>query len=224
MFNDVARRVMSGMICMLIGLAPVAAQTRAQPKPQGLYEQFVEAVAVDRSDEVTGLLARGMDPNTVDPHGEPMLVVAARAGFEPTFDALLRAGAKIDAKNGFGDTAIMVAALGGHLTLVKKLYARGAEINPPGWTPLAYAATNGNTDVVRYLLEIGAKPNALSANGTSPLMMAVRGGHVETVDLLLANGADVDLRNQNGASALDWATRGGFYTIEKALIKRGAKP
>ena len=157
MFNDVARRVTSGMICMLIGLAPVAAQTRAQPKPQGLYDQFVEAVAVDRSDEVTALLARGMDPNTVDPHGDPMLVVAARAGFEPTFDALLRAGAKVDAKNGFGDTAIMVAALGGHLTIVKKLYARGAEINPPGWTPLAYAATNGNTDVVRYLLEIGAK-------------------------------------------------------------------
>jgi len=222
MFNDVARRALVGLVCALIGMAP--AVVRSQAKQQGLYERFVESVAIDRSDDVAALLARGMDPNTVDPNGEPMLVVASRAGFEPTVDALLRAGAKVDAKNGFGDTAIMVASLGGYLVLVKKLYARGAEINPPGWTPLAYAATNGKTDVVRYLLAIGANPNAVSANGTSALMMAVRGGHVETVDLLLAKGADANLRNQNGASALAWATRGGFDTIEKALVKRGAMP
>jgi ankyrin repeat protein len=222
MFNDVARRTALVLSCVLISLAPAVAL--GQAKPQGLYERFVESVAIDRSDDVAALLARGMDPNTVDPNGEPMLVVASRAGFEPTVDALLRAGAKVDAKNGFGDTAIMVASLGGHLVLVKKLYARGAEINPVGWTPLSYAATNGKTDVVRYLLEIGANANAVSANVTTALMMAVRGGHAETVDLLLAKGADANLRNQNGASALAWATRGGFDTIEKALQKRGAKP
>jgi ankyrin repeat protein len=118
----------------------------------------------------------------------------------------------------------MVAALGGHLVLVKKLHERGADINAAGWTPLAYAATNGKTEVARYLLDIGANPNALSPNGTSALMMAVRGGHAETVDLLLAKGADVNLRNQNGATALAWATRGGFDAIEKSLVKRGAKP
>jgi len=191
---------------------------------QALYDRFVQSVATDRSDDVAALLARGIDPNTVDPNGEPVLVVAARAGWEPTTDVLLKAGAKVDAKNGFGDTALMVASLNGHLAIVKKLFARGAEINPPGWTPLAYAATNGQTEVVRYLLEIGAKINAQSANGTTPLMMAVRGGHAATVDLLIAKGADVNLRNQNDATALAWATRGGFATIEQALQKRGAKP
>jgi ankyrin repeat protein len=222
MFNETARCAAGVLFCAMISLAPGAAHAQAQK--QSLYDRFVESVAIDRSDEVAAMLARGMDPNTVDPNGEPMLVVASRAGFEPTVDALLRAGAKVDAKNGFGDTAIMVAALGGHAALVKKLYSRGAEINPTGWTPLAYAATNGKTEVVRYLVEIGAKPNALSANGTTALMMAVRGGHTETVDVLLAKGADVNLRNQNGASALAWATRGGFGTIEKSLLTRGAKP
>ena len=222
MFNDAARCAAVVLTCAAISLAPAVAWSQAQP--QGLYERFVQSVATDRSDDVAALLARGMDPNSVDPNGEPMLVVASRAGFEPTVDALLRAGAKVDAKNGFGDTAIMVAALGGHLVLVKKLHARGAEINPAGWTPLSYAATNGNTEVARYLLDIGANPNALSPNGTTALMMAVRGGHADTVELLLAKGADVNVRNQNGASALAWATRGGFDTIEKALLKRGAKP
>ena len=130
----------------------------------------------------------------------------------------------ISLRNTVASVAIMVASLSGHLVLVKKLYARGAEINPAGWTPLTYAATNGKTEVARYLLEIGADPNAVSANGTTALMMAVRGGHTDTVELLLTKGADVNLRNQNGASALAWATRGGFDTIEKALQKRGAKP
>ena len=222
MFNAGARRAFSVVLCAVVGMVPVTVLGQAQK--QSLYDRFVESVAVDRSDEVAAMLTRGMDPNTVDPNGEPMLVVASRAGFEPTVDALLRAGAKVDARNGFGDTAIMVAALGGHLVLVKKLFTRGAEINPAGWTPLSYAASNGKTEVAGYLLDIGANINALSPNGTTALMMAVRGGHSETVDLLLGKGADVNLRNQNGASALAWATRGGFDTIEKSLVKRGAKP
>lgn len=226
MFNEVIRRARSALLPMLlfVGLMPALAVAQAPGSAPGLYERFVQSVATDRSDDVAALLARGMDPNTVDPNGEPMLVVAARAGWQPTIDVLLRSGAKVDAKNGFGDTAIMVAALNGHLVVVKKLFARGADINPRGWTPLSYAATNGQTEVVRYLLEIGANINAPSANGTTPLMMAVRGGHAETVELLLSKGADVNARNQNDATALVWATRGGFYEIEKSLSKRGAKP
>jgi len=215
-FSFVRAAVAGALLCALAAPAPVAAQA--------LYDRFVQSVATDRSDDVAALLARGMDPNTVDPNGEPMLVVASRAGWEPTVDVLLKAGAKVDAKNTFGDTAIMVASLNGHLVLVKKLFARGAQINPAGWTPLAYAATNGQTDVVRYLLDVGANINAASANGTTPLMMAVRGGHIGTVDLLLAKGADPNLRNQNDATALAWATRGGFDSIEKSLLKQGAKP
>ena len=221
-FNDLVRGAAVATMLAQIALTPTLAQAQAQPQP--LYDRFIESVAIDRSDDVAALLARGIDPNTVDPNGDPVLLVAARAGFNPTVDLLLRAGAKVDAKNRFGDTAIMVAALGGHLAIVKKLQARGAEINTPGWTPLAYAASTGQTEVVRYLLESGAKVDALSANGTTPLMMAARGGHAATIDLLLAKGADINHQNENGASARAWADRGGFFDIEKSLRQRGAKP
>jgi ankyrin repeat protein len=193
------------------------------PRAQGLYDAFVQAVVTDRSDEVRALLARGIDPNTVDPNGEPVLLVAARAGWQLTVDALLAGGAKVDAKNPFGDRPIMVAALGGHLAIVKTLRRRGAALDTPGWTPLIYAATNGQTEVAQYLLDVGAKVNAVAPNGTTALMMAVRGGHAATVDLLLARGADVNQRNQNGATALGWATRDGFEAIEQALRARGAR-
>ena len=156
-------------------LAPTGAQAQA------LYDAFIRAVTIDDAGQVRAMLARGVDPNTVDPNGEPVLVVAARAGWEPTLDALLAAGAKVDAANPFGDRAIMVAALSGHLAIVKKLFTRGAALDTPGWTPLIYAATSGNDDVVRYLLDAGAVIDAASPNGTTALMMAVRGGHARVL-------------------------------------------
>ena len=49
------------------------------------------------------MIARGMDPNTVDLNGDPALVVAARLGYEATLDTLLRGGAKVNARNRVGD-------------------------------------------------------------------------------------------------------------------------
>jgi hypothetical protein len=139
-----------------------------------------------------------------------------------SLDALLAAGAKVNIRNAYGDSAIMVAAINGHLGIVKKLFARGAAINHPGWTPLIYAATGGHADVARYLIDAGADVNAASPNGTTALMMAVRGGHAAVVDLLLAKRADVAHRNDAGATALAWARRGGFDAIERALRRSGA--
>jgi ankyrin repeat protein len=189
---------------------------------QALLDRFTMAVANDRADEVTAMLARGMDPNSVDANGEPALVSAARAGFEPTVDALLRGGAKVDVRNRFGDTPILVAAIGGHLAVVKKFVARGVDINAPGWTPLMYAATAGKDDVVRYLLGAGASVDAEGPNGITALMMAVRGGQADTVSLLLAKGANSNHRSDTGATALAWAQRGGFNVIEKELREHGA--
>ena len=74
-------------------------------------EDFAIAVANDRVGQVKELLARGVDPNTVDAIGDPMLLVAARAGNVNTVEALLAARADVNVRNKFGDTAIMAAAL-----------------------------------------------------------------------------------------------------------------
>ena len=103
-----------------------------------------------------------------------MLVIAARGGSVPTIDALLAGRADVNVRNRYGDTPLMIAALNGHLEVMKKLRARGAEINGAGWTALIYAATGGHDDAVRYLLAEGADINAPSPNETTALMMAVR--------------------------------------------------
>src|SRR5258708_37412812 len=99
------RRLRSALFALTLVLASSGLRAQA------LYDAFIRAVTTDDAGQVRAMLARGVDPNTVDPNGEPVLVVAARAGWEPTVDALLAAGAKIDGANPFGDRPIMVAAL-----------------------------------------------------------------------------------------------------------------
>ena len=195
----------------------------ASPAAADMYEDYIFAVSNDRVSLVKELLAKGVDPNVVAPNGEPVLVIAARAGYSGTVDALLAAKANVNARSKVGDTAIMAAALSGHLDLVKKFRVRGAEIDGAGWTPLIYAATGGQDAVVTYLLAEGANINAVSPNGTSALMMAVREGKGSTVTLLLNRGANVNLRNQSGATALSWALRGNEQEMAAALRRAGAK-
>jgi uncharacterized protein len=202
-------------VALAISSVPISAQQ--------VYEDLIVAVANDRADEVKRLLARGMDPSSVDPHGDPLLFIAARAGYRATVDVLLAAKANVNAKNRFGDTPLMVAALNGRLEIVRRLRMQGAELEPRGWTPLIYAATGGHDDVVAYLLDQGANINAQSPNGTTALMMAVRESRASTFDLLLRRGADVQRRNENGASALEWAKRGNETAMAEKLRRAGAK-
>ena len=96
---------------------------------QQVYEDLIAAVANDRADEVKRLIARGMDANSVDPNGDPLLFTAARNGYRATVDVLLAAKAKINAKNRVGDTPLMGAALSGHLDIVRRLRTQGADLD-----------------------------------------------------------------------------------------------
>src|SRR5438128_2468077 len=89
----------------------VALPAAAQPA----VDDFMIAVANDRSERVLSFLSQGIDPNVVDANGDPALLVAAREGSAATANVLLAAGAKPNVRNRFQDTPLMVAALKGHL-------------------------------------------------------------------------------------------------------------
>jgi ankyrin repeat protein len=87
------------------------------------------------------------------------------------------------------------------------LIKKDADVNKPGWTPLHYAATNGQLPVIRFLLDEHAYIDAESPNRTTPLMMAAMYGTPEAVKVLLEAGADPLLKNMQGLNALDFAER-----------------
>jgi len=209
----------TGLMLLFVAItATVAAQGRAD-----VYQDFNRAVATDDARTVSRLIERGMDPNTVNEKGEPALVTAAREGSVAAVNALIRGRAKLDIRTAFGDTPIMVAALGGNLPVVKLLRQAGAQINHPGWTPLLYAAVNGHDPVIEYLLSSGADMGLSAPNGATPLMLAVSENKAETVRLLLSYGFDVSARNDKGETALTMARRREFREIEQMLRQAGAR-
>src|SRR5207248_9817159 len=102
---------------------------------------------------------------------------------------------------------LMMACLRGRAEVARQLIARGADVNKTGWTPLHYAATNGQAAIIQMLLDENAYIDAESPNGTTPLMMAAMYGTPAAVKLLLDSGADPTLKNQLGLTALDFASR-----------------
>jgi uncharacterized protein len=119
------------------------------------------------------------------------------------------ASAKAFSPDGF--PVVALAAVFGHLDVVRYLAQNGADINAAatngsGYNALTGAVASGHTEIVRWLLENGANPNYRYAAGYSPLLTAAANGHLEIVKLLLNHGADSRVNTNDGKSAVNLAT------------------
>ena len=192
----------------VVALALVAASAVAHA---GSYDDFFTAIRRDDGAAIAALLRRGFDPNTRDPKGQVGLTLALQLDSRKAFDALM--GARqldVEARNVQDESPLMLAAIKGHVEVVKALIARDADVNKPGWTALHYAASGTTPEharIIALLLENHAYIDAASPNGTTPLMMAAQYGTSDAVQLLLDEGADPSLKNQLGLSATDFALR-----------------
>jgi ankyrin repeat protein len=172
----------------------------------GSYEDFFKAIDTDNVAVIRNLLERGFDPNTVNPKGMPALLVAIKTPAPKSIALLLeQPSLRVEERSAQDESALMLAALKGDLTLCTTLIAKDADINKPGWTPLHYAATNGHVPVIQLLLDQYAYIDAASPNGSTPLMMAAMYGTSSAVKQLLEAGADPSIKNDKGLSALDFA-------------------
>lgn len=114
------------------------------------------------------------------------------------------------------------AAESDELDLVRRLLKLGVDVNEEdgysGRYPLSAAASRGNTEISRILLDHGADVNCKGW----PLGMAAGSGHLETVQLLLQRGADVNGRNYDDETATSSAAEAGHDDIIHLLLENGA--
>ena len=189
----------------------------------GAYEDYFKAVSGNDAGVVQGLLARGFDPNSRDEKGQTALYLALReASFKVAEVLLAHPDLRQDLPNSVGESALMMAALKGHVGWVKRLLDRNARmegLEPLAWTALHYAASGPEPQTVQLLLAQGAKANARSPNGSTPLMMAARYGAEPSVDLLLQQGADAKVKNDAALTAADFARLAGREALARRLAQ-----
>ena len=132
------------------------------------------------------------------------------------------------------DQELLAAADRGDVAGVRALLKNGANPNfqsrsdRTGVPPLVIAAQRGHTEVVRILLEAGARVEGRLWTDETALYAAAWRGHLDTVRLLLEWGANVQVRVGTShldadADAVSKAIAGGHAKVAWLLLAAGAE-
>ncbi|MDA8019750.1 MAG: ankyrin repeat domain-containing protein [Thermoanaerobaculia bacterium] len=117
---------------------------------------------------------------------------------------LLAAGADPNARDDLGYSCLHLAARSGSGTALRRLVAAGAEVDRPSpeGTALLLVACEGETELVRFLTQVGADPSYVPKHErTSSLHNAATLGDSGSVNALLDAGADATFRDEEGKTA-----------------------
>ncbi|XP_066438257.1 M-phase phosphoprotein 8 [Eleutherodactylus coqui] len=110
-----------------------------------------------------------------DASGMTLVMMAAAAGQDDILRLLIKKGAKINARQRNGTTALIHATEKNYLTTVALLLEAGAFVNiqqATGETALMKACKKGNLDTVRLLIEHGADCSILTKHQSNALQFA----------------------------------------------------
>jgi len=171
------------------------------------------------------LLERGVDREARDSHGMTALHLATALGREASLKLLVMQGASPDARAADGQTPLGVALSIGRRDLADWLDWRVWPLprRPLRAADVPAAATRGDADAVRRLIELGLPVDAVDAQGCTALLRAAGSGHAAVVDLCLARGANPQHAANSGATPLSAAVSMRQTDIVVALLDAGAQ-
>ncbi|MBL0162249.1 MAG: ankyrin repeat domain-containing protein [Xanthomonadales bacterium] len=157
-------------------------------------------------------------------HAQPVLLMAAGVADDDPVGVKLLSKRKIDvdARGSLDRTALMVAALAGHVQIAEALLAAGANADlgdRNGTSALMEAARSGSVSIIHALRKRKVDPNGVDALGRSALIIACgsRTANEEVVRALLALGANPGIAANDGRRALDHALASGRWPIVALL-------
>jgi ankyrin repeat protein len=157
---------------------------------------------------------------------EDLFTAIAEADYEsvdtltrPTF---LNRTRKLHQADSGGYPAFFRALEKGQFKIADLFIARGYDVDSLSAgvvSPLMWAAKNGFTEAIRYLLKNGAEVNLKTPCGATALFWAVWRGEIDTVKLLLSHSAQVDYSCKDWWTPLQWAAMVGSHDMAALLIE-----
>jgi ankyrin repeat protein len=178
------------------------------------------------ADMVEKLLKAGANANAPLPSGETPLMVASRAGSIDAVNSLLAHKADVNATEKLHEqTALMWAVANKHSEVARSLIRNGANLHARsmnGYTPLLFAAQEGDLDCVKALLEGGADINEAVGAGGGP-----RTGDSEGTVRRRGTGFAFRRRAEGvtpGMTPLLVAAARGYEDVALLLLEKGANP
>jgi hypothetical protein len=204
-----------------------ALQRRQEASVHLLLDHGVEVdaatVAVAARAGDVGVVERLLRRLDASARGEALVLSAGTA--PGPVRALLAAGAPVNHVQGSRGPALVEAAAGARLEVVRLLLRSGAEVDLPrhdGRTALMVAGRDAQ--VVAELLAAGADPRARLPTGWTVLHEAARQSP-EAVRALIEAGAAVDAElASSGERPLHQAARAGNAVVVELLLAAGADP
>jgi ankyrin repeat protein len=170
---------------------------------------------------VTMLLKAGADVNAQEQvRGQTALIWAVSRQHPEIVKALVEGGANLQARSSVRTQVVNRGGDGNNA---------GTSANPPdifkipqgGYTPLLFAARQGDVESARILLAAGASANDTAPFGLSALTLAAHSGNGPVAQLLLEHGADPNAPGV-GYTALHAAILRGDQAVVRALLDRKA--
>jgi len=178
--------------------------------------------------EAAQLLVRaGADTTLIDSWRKTALQSAALMGRTEVAEAMIQAGATVDllTATALGDKQTATELARANPGLLNQL-GRGHSLNRSE-SPLGIAAQDGDLELVKLYVELGANVNAVNprpmGEGYSPLVNAVNAGNKDIVRFLVSKGADVNVKvGKSGVPLLQCVRESGDKEMIAAL--EGVQP
>jgi ankyrin repeat protein len=190
-----------------------------------LERELLQAAASADNKLLKSLLNQGARVNAMDAFGNTALLLAAREGATETVRLLLKAGARVDGRDG-AMTPLAAAAFGGHTSTARLLIKNGADLDAAahdGLSPLMLAVKFDHLELARLLLDAGARTWVKDRSGDSLLLVTLNQNQPDMLALLLARGVNPNQPDADGLTPLYWAEFLKLPALALALREAGAE-